>query len=142
MLVGIWTRRLIYLAVALSVVALGLSLRRYNEILPDLFGLYVGDALWALMVFLGIGVFIPNRSTFQRGLIAITFAYAIELSQFYHAPWIDSLRRTTLGGLVLGFGVLWTDFFCYAAGVIVGMLADRWAWSKAIGSPPLDRSSR
>ena len=141
MLVGIWTRRLIYLAVALSVVALGLSLRRYNEILPDLFGLYVGDALWALMVFLGIGVFIPNRSTFQRGLIAITFAYAIELSQF-------TMRRGSIHCVArpwrarAWFCVLWTDFVCYAAGVIVGMLADRWAWSKAIGSPPLDRSSR
>lgn len=125
-LVGIWNRRLIYLAVALSVMVLGLSLRRLEQSLPDFFGLYVGDVLWALMAFLGISVFIPNRSTIQRGLIAIAFADAIELSQFYHAPWVDALRRTTVGGLVLGFGVLWTDFVCYAVGVAIGMLIDRW----------------
>ena len=26
----------------------------------------------------------------------------VEVGQLYHAPWIDSIRRTTLGGLVLG----------------------------------------
>ena len=41
---------------------------------------------------------------------------AVELSQLYHAPWIDSIRQTTLGGLILGFGFLWSDLACYAVG--------------------------
>ena len=36
-------------------------------------------------------------------------------------PWIDSIRHTTLGGLVLGFGFLWSDLACYAAGVGLGV---------------------
>ncbi|MGC1717640.1 MAG: DUF2809 domain-containing protein [Isosphaeraceae bacterium] len=42
----------------------------------------------------------------------------------YHAPWIDSIRQTTLGGLILGFGFLWSDLACYAVGVVLGVLVD------------------
>ena len=42
----------------------------------------------------------------------------------YHAPWIDSIRRTTLGGLVLGFGFVWSDLACYAVGVGLGILIE------------------
>jgi len=45
---------------------------------------------------------------------------AREVSQFYHAPWIDSIRSTTLGGLVLGFGFKLSDLVCYCVGVFVG----------------------
>ena len=36
---------------------------------------------------------------------ALLFSFAIEFSQFHHAPWIDNLRATALGGLVVGFGI-------------------------------------
>ncbi len=54
----------------------------------------------------------------------MAFSVAIELSQLYHAPWIDSIRQTTLGGLILGFGFLWSDLACYAVGVVLGVLVD------------------
>jgi hypothetical protein len=58
-------------------------------------------------------------------VLALAFSAAIELSQLYHAPWIDSIRQTTLGGLVLGFGFVWSDLACYAAGVVLGILVER-----------------
>ena len=42
----------------------------------------------------------------------------------YHAPWIDSIRRTTPGGLVLGFDFVWSDLACYAVGVGLGILIE------------------
>jgi hypothetical protein len=48
--------------------------------------------------------------------LAMTFSVLIELSQLYDVPWIDSIRHTPLGGLVLGFGFFWSDFTCYALG--------------------------
>jgi hypothetical protein len=42
----------------------------------------------------------------------------------YHAPWIDSIRGTTLGGLILGYGYLWSDLACYAVGVGLGALME------------------
>ncbi len=34
------------------------------------------------------------------------------------------IRQTTLGGLILGFGFLWSDLVCYALGVELGVLVD------------------
>jgi hypothetical protein len=51
-------------------------------------------------------------------------AFLVEISQLYHAPWIDAIRQTTLGGLVLGFGFLRTDLVCYSVGVMIGVIAD------------------
>jgi hypothetical protein len=54
--------------------------------------------------------------------LAISLSVLIELSQFYHAPWIDSIRQNTLGGLILGFDFVWSDLACYAVGVGLGVL--------------------
>jgi hypothetical protein len=126
-----WQRRLVYLVCAVVVVALGLASRRYAAHLPVFISEYAGDTLWALMVYLGISILVPGSRVSVRAGIALAFAFAIEISQFYHAPWIDSLRRTTLGGLVLGFGFLWTDLICYATGVFIGVLVDSLVVSKA-----------
>lgn len=43
------------------------------------------------------------------GIISLSFCFVIEFSQLYHAEWIDQIRDTSLGGLVLGYGFLWSD---------------------------------
>ncbi len=99
---------------------LGLGSRHFAEWLPGFIAAYAGDTLWALAAFLGIGLLLPRASTRTIALLAMSFSIAIEISQLYHAPWIDSIRRTTLGGLILGFGFLWSDLACYAVGVGMG----------------------
>ena len=99
---------------------LGIASRRYARALPWFIAAYAGDTLWALAAFLGIGLILPRQQTWKVAVLAMTFSVAIELSQLYHAPWIDSIRHTTLGGLILGFGFLWSDLACYAVGVGLG----------------------
>jgi uncharacterized protein DUF2809 len=106
------------------VCVLGIGSRRYPLVLPGFIGAYTGDALWALAAFLGIGLILPKTSTRTVACLAIAFSVAIEISQLYHAPWIDSIRQTTLGGLILGFGFLWSDLACYAVGVGLGVMTD------------------
>jgi Protein of unknown function (DUF2809) len=103
---------------------LGIGSRRFAYALPGFIAAYAGDTLWALAAFLGFGVIAPRASTRTIALLAIAFSLAIELSQFYHARWIDSIRQTTLGGLILGFGFLWSDLACYALGVGLGVLIE------------------
>jgi len=103
---------------------LGIGSRRYAHALPELIAAYAGDTLWALAAFLGIGVLLPRASTVRVALLAMALSVAVELSQLYHAPWIDSIRRTTLGGLILGFGFVWSDLACYAAGVGLGVCGE------------------
>jgi Protein of unknown function (DUF2809) len=103
---------------------LGIGSRRYTHYLPGFIATYGGDTLWALAVLLGVGLVLPRASTRTIALLAMAFSVAIEISQLYHAPWIDSIRQRTLGGLILGFGFLWSDLACYAAGVGLGVMID------------------
>lgn len=119
-----WRIRLCYLVCAVPVMALGLASRRYGMDLPVFVAEYAGDTLWGLIVFLGVSVVATGSRLSHRVGIAIAFAFAVEVSQLYHAPWIDTLRNTTLGGLVLGSGFVWTDFVCYATGVSFGAVIE------------------
>ena len=116
--------RLIYLLAALAVVVLGLSSRKYSGVLPDFIVSYAGDTLWALTAFLGVGLLFPEWSTSRVSVTALLFAFAIELSQLLHFPWMDQIRRTKSGGLILGYGFLWSDLLCYVSGVAIGFILE------------------
>lgn len=97
--------------------------------------------LWALMVFFGLG-FIFTRWTTQTVLLAaFVFSFGIEISQVYHAPWLDRLRATRTGGLILGFTFVWRDLICYTVGIAVGALIDKFLlpsrWQNRAKSNPL-----
>lgn len=76
------------------------------------------------MVFVGVGFLAPRWSSLRVAGTALLFSYAIELSQLYHAPWIDGIRHNRIGGLILGFGFLWSDVLCYSVGIAFGFLAE------------------
>ena len=99
---------------------LGLLSRRYPQYLPAALGKYPGDALWALMVFFGMGFLFRSSPTIVVAAAAFAFSVAIEFSQLYHAPWIDSIRGTFAGHLVLGSGFAWIDILAYAVGITIG----------------------
>ncbi|MDB5120307.1 MAG: hypothetical protein JWN56_1525 [Sphingobacteriales bacterium] len=102
--------------------ALGYTSRKFAFHIPDFVNVYLGDALWALMVFLMMGLLFKKSSICKTALLATIFCYCIEISQLYHAPWIDAIRDTKLGGLVFGFGFLWTDILAYSMGIAWGVL--------------------
>lgn len=104
------------------VIILGLASRSYGELLPAWLAAYSGDVLWGLMVFLMVGFLLPKQEMHFNALTAFAFSALVELSQIYHAPWIDAIRSNRLGGLLLGYGFLWSDIACYAFGIIIGVL--------------------
>jgi glycopeptide antibiotics resistance protein len=87
--------------------------------------MYLGDALWALMIFFLFGFLFRTKETKWIATLAFLFSYSIEFSQLYHANWIDTLRQTKLGGLVLGYGFLWRDLLSYSIGIGMGILIER-----------------
>ena len=103
------SRRLYFLLV-LAVIGLGLLSRSRWIPLPPLVAKSTGDALWSLMVFLGIGFLVPRVRTRTAALAALLFSFAIECSQLYHAPWIDHWRSFRLGALILGTTFNWPDW--------------------------------
>ncbi|PEI75340.1 hypothetical protein CN646_03005 [Bacillus wiedmannii] len=116
--------RLLYALFTIVIIILGLSSRKLAFALPHLLNAYLGDALWALMIFTGFGFLFPKIDTKKVTFISLLFCYGIEVSQLYHAEWIDSIRATALGGLVLGYGFLWSDLVAYTIGVGIGMFCE------------------
>jgi hypothetical protein len=118
-------RNRIWLALAvLVVIGAGLASRKFPSLLPA-FGSQTGDALWALMVFLGIAFLRPAMSGARVACTALAFSYLIEIAQLYQAPWINAIRATTFGHLVLGTGFQWLDLLAYTLGIAFGYLCDR-----------------
>lgn len=122
-----------YLLLALAAIVAGLSSRQFSECLPAWLAEYGGDTMWALTVYWFVGLLFATPpiqfSILLRTCLALGFAFSIEFSQLYQAPWINSLRETRLGGLVLGFGFLWTDLVCYSVGTLFGA-AGEWIIAK------------
>jgi hypothetical protein len=118
-----------YLVAIGLTILLGLSSRRFSAS-ESWVHLYVGDVLWTAMFYwIFRWLFISRPLAFSL-VLAIGWSFAIEISQLYHRPWLDSIRRTTLGGLVLGFGFLWSDLLCYSLGALLALLLDR-VWLNA-----------
>lgn len=116
-----------YLALVIVIITLGLLTR--SSYLPDLIksgfiATYAGDTLWAVMIYFMLCVGFPKWSAVRIALIALCFCYAIELSQLYQEDWLNQIRNTRLGALILGRGFLWSDFLCYSAGILLAYLFD------------------
>ena len=118
------SNRLLYLLMIFIVICLGLLSRKMTDYIPDIIDLFLGDLLWALMVYLMTRMLFINWSIRKVALIGILFCFTIEFSQLYHADWIDMIRRTTLGGLILGYGFLWSDLIAYLLGIGSGAAVD------------------
>jgi len=124
--------RLWYFGVVIVVVVLGLASRAYGGQIPLVLETYAGDTLWSLMVFLLVGILFSKLSTIYTALVALGFSVLIEISQLYHAEWIDSIRDYSIGGLVLGHGFLWSDMVCYVIGCCVGVVGEL-LWYRKVG---------
>ena len=116
--------RVLYAVLAVAVIAGGLLWRSGLIPMPGWLSNNGGDALWALMVFVGFGFLFPKASTLAVALLALSFSWGVELSQLYHAQWIDSIRATVPGRLVLGTTFNWPDLLAYALGIALGGWAE------------------
>ena len=128
--------RVRYALLAALTIILGLASRRFAAALPafiadwhrgpqQLLLLGIGDTLWATLVFLLLALVFPRARTLRLAAAALALAFAVECSQLYHAPWLDALRATRLGLLVLGNGFLGSDLVCYTVGVALACALDR-----------------
>jgi hypothetical protein len=118
-------KRVRYLVLAMGTIAVGLMVHLGGSFLPPVFRDILGDALWAMMIVWWMGVAAPQLPLRTRGLAALAVCVAVELSQRYHTPFLDALRATLPGHLVLGSGYDPRDFLGYTAGVVVAVVLAR-----------------
>jgi hypothetical protein len=117
-------KRPYYLLGFVATVVAGLASRRFSGVLPPFLGKYPGDALWALMVFFVMGAVFRKASSVQLGLGALVFSFGIEALKLCQAPWLVSIRHTTLGHLLFGHAFSWQNLAAYTVGVLVGMIVE------------------
>lgn len=114
-----------YGIIVLITIVAGLLSRKFMFIFPKSIAPYIGDAIWASMIYFIIRTVIPNLKIINVAFIAIIVSYSIEISQLYQADWINNIRNTSLGGLVLGHGFLYEDLIAYLIGNIASMVIDK-----------------
>lgn len=115
-------RKLFYLAVFIFCTWLAITTRTHRSWFHPLIAEYGGDVIWAGMFLFLLRVFFSQVKLWKLALICYAMGVADELLQLYHAPWIESIRQTRIGGLILGFGFLWSDVICYAVGTLIAYI--------------------
>ncbi|MHB0881885.1 ribosomal maturation YjgA family protein [Paenibacillus sp. SEL1] len=120
-----WKAHAAYLIAVLFTILLGLGSRVFSSQLPEFVANHFGDALWACMIYFGLRMLWVNRQLSVALWGSLLFCFAIEFSQMYQAPWINHIRATTLGGLVLGKGFLTADLIRYTVGIVVSWAMDQ-----------------
>jgi hypothetical protein len=108
---------IVYVTLIVLTICLGLLSRQIRLIPPA-----TGDVLWALMVFFIIRLLLIHTKLKSIALISLITCYLVEISQLYQQEWVNSIRRTILGGLILGHGFLWSDLLAYTIGILIGFI--------------------
>ena len=117
-------RREVYLAIALSVIPIGLiarSLRGDADSSTPLgfIAAYLPDTLWAVMFFYLFAAALVRFKTWAIGLLTLTFTIAIEASQLYHGEPLATLRDFPPTRFLLGTNFLWSDIICLTVGSVL-----------------------
>jgi hypothetical protein len=124
-------RRFKYLGFMATAIAFGLGLRRFPTLAPTWVAEYGPDTLWGMMLYFLFSAIVPQFVILTRAPLSWATAIGVESSQLYQAEWINRVRQTTLGALVLGSGFVWTDIVCYGVGILLAAILD----SLILGSP-------
>ena len=114
----------------LIIITIIIGLISRTKIIPEIIYSYLGDYLYTLMCFLIIGFLFNKTESLKVALISILLCYLVEIFQLYQADWINSIRSNKLGGLILGYGFLWSDMVSYTLGGITGYILESIYYNK------------
>jgi hypothetical protein len=122
--------RIFYISSILIVILLGMGSRQFPEALPVFIVEHAGDVCWASMIYFGFRFIFIDKSLIVAVMISLIFCCAIEFSQLYQADWINEIRHTFIGALILGQGFLKLDLVRYAVGVLLAVWIDYYGFRR------------
>ena len=117
--------RLTYAVAALCIIIAGLLWRRPELGLPPFAAKYGGSILWGAMVFFVVAFLLPLMKPSTVAWLAAILAASVEFSQLVHLDWLDGIRRTTVGALLLGRTFTWWDIVAYWIGIAASFFTVR-----------------
>ena len=116
----------------LIVIGMGFFFKFYSEFGRQWFNNSVAaifyEVFWCLFVYLFLK---GRRAIIQISVGVFIITCILEFLQLWHPPFLQQMRSTLVGRLILGTTFSWWDFFYYTLGCILG-----WFWLKQ-----LDKSS-
>lgn len=108
--------------ILLAAVVLVAGLGSRHPSLPWWVHATIGDFLYAVLIALLVRVIHPTIAPRRAAVVAFLFCWAIEFSQLWHPAWLDALRATWAGRLVLGNVFVARDLGWYAVGAVASMV--------------------
>jgi hypothetical protein len=88
-----------------------------------------GDFLVVILIYCSVRSFF-NLPAIAAAIGALLFAYAVELSQYYHLINLLGLEKSTAARLILGTSFSWTDMLMYTLGMILVIIVEVLAGNK------------
>src|SRR4051812_42144069 len=90
-----------------------------------------GGITYVLVFILVFGALSPKTSAAVIAIGVLIVTCFLEFLQLWHPAWLEALRRTIAGRLLLGTTFEWTDFPPYFIGAALG-----WALLRVLRKPP------
>ncbi|WP_330362502.1 hypothetical protein [[Clostridium] dakarense] len=68
-------KRITYFIITISVMIMGLLSRKFMFIFPKSIAPFVGDMIWAMMVYYGFRFLFPKSTIYKSFLVAVIFLF-------------------------------------------------------------------
>ncbi|MEQ9359490.1 ribosomal maturation YjgA family protein [Coleofasciculus chthonoplastes] len=117
--------RIILLISIILIAPLGYAVRFYApapEWLNDRLGSFAYEIFWILLV----GLFFPQASPLWTAVGVCIVTCLLEVLQLWQSPFLQAIRATLLGRVILGNTFTWSDFPAYFIGSFLG-----WVWMRS-----------
>ena len=84
---------------------------------------YIGDLLVVILIYCFVKSFLdsPVKPT---AIGVLVFAYAVEISQYFHLINLLGLENSSLARIILGTSFEWVDLLAYTIGIVVVIILE------------------
>lgn len=93
---------------------------RFSPMFPEWFSDVFGSIAYQILCVALVQFCFPKLSIVKTVLYVLLFASAIEFLQLWKPPFLQAIRATLPGRLVLGTTFMWSDFPPYLLGSAIG----------------------
>lgn len=116
--------RIALLLSVLAIAPLGYVVR-FSGFGPSWFQDGAGSVAYEIFWIFLVALLLPTASPFRVAVGVCLATYGLEFLQLWQPAWLQALRATLPGRLVLGNTFTWSDFFSYFVGSLIGWLGLR-----------------
>ena len=122
--------RIILLINIILIIPLGYTVRFSHGIAPEWINDCLGSLAYEIFWILFFLFLYPQASLIWTAVGVCLFSCGLEFLQLWQPPWLQALRATLPGRLVLGNTFTWSDFPPYFVGSFLGWLWVRWLYNR------------